>query len=107
MKRKEIFNTITVNNKKYSYFLKENKDGTIFFESKDAKIAQNFLAEDIPKLIIDLPELILAEKEYSKRASELIQFRVTPEDKRRIEKEALKKGYNSVSAYLKNNILST
>jgi len=104
--RKEIVNTITLNNKKYKYLMRENKDGSIYFESKDAKIAQDFLAEDIPKLILDLPNLILAEKEYSKKASELIQFRVTPEEKKKITEKALKEGYDSVSAFLKKNILS-
>ncbi|MCK5588998.1 MAG: hypothetical protein KAI16_01660 [Candidatus Pacebacteria bacterium] len=99
-------NTITLNNKKYDYFLKDNKDGTIFFECEDAKISQDFLAEDIAGVIIDLPKLILAEKEYSKKASEVIQFRVSPADRSKIEKKALKEGFDSVSSYLRENLLS-
>lgn len=103
---KIIINTITLNNKKYTYSLKENKDSSIFFECKAANISQDFLAEDIAKLIMDLPELILSEKAHSKKASEIIQFRVTPEDKKRIEKQALKAGFDSISSYLRSNLAS-
>jgi hypothetical protein len=93
---------ITLNNKKYFYTLKKIDRDTCFVECEAAKIAQEFLNADIPDLLKDLPELILAEKNYSRHQSEIIRFRVTPEDKRQIEKRALKKGYHSVSSFLRD-----
>ncbi|MFC1616490.1 hypothetical protein ACFL21_05085, partial [Patescibacteria group bacterium] len=63
---------------------------------------QEFLNEDIPALLNDLPNLIIAEKNYNKQQSEMIRFRVTPEDKKRIEKHAIKKGYTSLSSFLRD-----
>ena len=59
---KKIVANITVNNKKYNYSLEEKRGGNIFIECKDANIAQEFLAEDVAGLLIDLPNLIIAEK---------------------------------------------
>ena len=36
----------------------EKKKDAVFVECKDASIAQNFLTEDIPALLIDIPKLI-------------------------------------------------
>lgn len=99
---KNIKHYITLNNKKYFYSLKPAKKNTTFVECEDANIKQEFLNEDIPELLIDLPDLIMAEKKYNKQQSELIRFRVTPDDKKLIEKEAVKKGYSSVSGYLRD-----
>ena len=64
---KKITSSITVNNKKYNYSLEEKNKDTIFVECKDANIAQEFLAEDVATLLLDLPGLIIAEKEYGKK----------------------------------------
>ena len=99
---KNIKHYITINNKKYFYTLNPAKKNTTFAECKEANIKQEFLNEDIPELLNDLPNLILAEKKYKKQQSELIRFRVSPEDKENIEKKAVKKGYTSVSGYLRD-----
>lgn len=95
---------ITINNKKYSYSLKQMNKKIVFFECKEAKIAQEFLKEDIPALIMDLPNLILSEKEYEKRQNqeEVIRFRVTPDEKQKIEKKAVQEGYQTVSSFLRH-----
>ena len=97
---------ITVNNKKHFYALEKHKEGAIFLECADAKIAQEFLAEDIPNLLIDLPNLIMAEKAYKKNQSEIIRFRVSSQDKQKIEQKAVKKGFCSVSGYLRELALN-
>lgn len=97
-----ITSYIIVGNKKYHYTLKKERDGIVFIECKDAKIAQDFLAEDIPDLIIDLPNLIIAEKEYQDTQSSVLRFRISPTDKARIEKKAVESGYKSVSDYLRS-----
>lgn len=60
-----ITSTITDQNKKYEYALKSTKEKGVFrFVCKGANIDQDFLTEDIPALILDLPALILAERVY-------------------------------------------
>jgi predicted DNA binding CopG/RHH family protein len=99
---KKVVANITINNKKYNYSLEEKKHGLIFVECKDANIAQEFLAEDVPSLLIDLPNLIVAEKEYEKKQSEVIRFRISSVDKNKIEKKAVKEGYDSISDYMRH-----
>lgn len=103
---KKITSNITVNNKKHKYVLQEKKGGVIFVECKDANIAQDFLAEDVAGLLIDIPNLIIAEKEYDKKQSEVVRFRISPEDKNKIEKKAVKEGYDSLSDYMRHLALS-
>lgn len=106
MKSKKTKHFITFSNKKYVYTMRPYKDDIfedgIFFECEAAGIGQPFLREDIPALLVDLPNLIIAEKVYQKKQKDIIRFRVTVEDKRKIEKEAVKKGYPSVSAFLRD-----
>ncbi len=92
---------ITINNKRHKYILEKRKSN-IFFDCKDANISQEFLAEDIPNLILDLPNLIMAEKEYKKNQSEVIRFRISSEDKRKIEQKAIRQGYDSISKYMRD-----
>lgn len=102
MKKAVSQHSITINNKKYSYSLKSTSEkGMIFFTCKAGNIAQRFLREDVPALLIDLPELILEEKRYQKKQKDIIRFRISGEDKKKITKKALEHGYNSVSSYLR------
>lgn len=92
---------ITLNNKKYFYTLITNNKSTTF-KCDAANIAQAFLNKDIPALLNDLPNLIIAEKEYKQQQDKIIRFRISPEDKKLIEQKALKKGYTSVSSFLRD-----
>jgi len=103
---KKVVANITVNNKRYSYSLESIKKDIVFVECKDANIAQEFPTEDIANLLIDLPNLIIAEKEYNKKQSEIIRFRISPKDKNRIEEKAVKEGYESISDYMRHLALS-
>lgn len=69
---------------------------------KAAKIDQEFLAQDVSELILDLPALITAEREYASTQGEVIRFRVSARDKKRIEERAVEKGYSSISKYLRD-----
>ena len=93
---------ITVNNRKYNYTLNPVGEGVTLVECEEANINQEFMNGDIPGLLYDLPSLILAEKQYKEQQSEVIRFRVNPKDKQLIEKKAVKKGYSSVSAFLRD-----
>lgn len=102
-----ITSTITVQNKKYEYTLKSAKEkGVIRFTCPGANINQDFLAEDIPALILDLPALILAERAYQDNQTEVVRFRISSEDKKKIEKKALASGFNTVSDYLRARALA-
>ncbi|MCB9810553.1 MAG: hypothetical protein H6779_01735 [Candidatus Nomurabacteria bacterium] len=98
---KEISSTITVQNKKYSYIIKKKNDVTVRVICEAAKINQDFLSEDVPNLLLDLPNLILAEKEHKAKQSETLRFRVSAHDKNKIEQKAVKAGFDSVSDYLR------
>ncbi len=103
---KTLNSYITVQNKKYPYTLERKRGGAIFVECQDANIAQEFLAEDVAELLIDLPNLIIAEKEYHEARTEVVRFRVSSKDKREIEKTALKKGYSSLSEYIRDTVMA-
>lgn len=100
--KQPIKHYITINNRKYHYTLKNIDGKSTVVKCDAAKIDQEFLNEDVPTLLNDLPDLILAEKEYNKQQTEVIRFRISPEDKKKIEKKALKKGYTSVSRFLRD-----
>jgi hypothetical protein len=93
---------ISLKNKTHSYTLERVREGVIHLVAKDARIDQEFLAEDLSGVLLDLPNLILAEQTYNKNQSDTIRFRISSEDKRKIEKQALAKGYTSVSGYLRD-----
>lgn len=94
--------TITVKNKMYPYTLEKTASGVVHLVSKDARIDQEFLSEDVSEIILDLPNLIIAEQEYERKQSDVIRFRVSGVDKARIEKKAMEKGYDSVSGYVRD-----
>ncbi len=98
--------SITLKNKIYPYTLEKTSAGTIHIVSKDACLDQEFLSEDVSEIILDLPMLILAEQEYIRKQSDVIRFRVSGTDRARIEKKAIKKGYDSVSGYVRDLALS-
>lgn len=98
--------TVTVHNKKYAYTLKKAGGGATHVTCVEARIDQKFLNEDVPALLVDLPNLILAEKKYKQAQGEVLRFRVSPQDKKKIEKKALHKGYDSVSEYLRARALA-
>lgn len=94
--------TITVKNKIYPYSLSNKTKGLVSVVCEAAKINQDFLAEDVPELLMDLPNLIIAEQKYKNKSSQFIRFRISDEDKKKIEKNAIKRGYDSVSKYLRD-----
>jgi hypothetical protein len=98
----KITSKITIGNRIHNYSLEKMKGSIIRVRCKDANIDQDFLAEDVPGLIIDLPNLITAEKKYKDTQSDVVRFRISTKDKARIEKEAIKRGYDSVSDYIRH-----
>jgi len=93
---------LTLGNKKYFYTLRKINSQDTHVVCSAANISQYFLNDDIPALLHDLQNLIIAEKDYNNKQEEVIRFQISLEDKKLIEKKAHKKGYNSVSGYLRD-----
>lgn len=99
--------SVTVKNKIYPYTLERVRRGVVRLVSKDANIDQEFLSEDVSELLLDLPSLILAEKAHKESQSDVIRFRVSSKDKRRIEEKATRAGYSSLSGYIRDCALKS
>ena len=97
--------TVTVKNRKYPYTLERTRAGNIRIVAQAAGLDQEFLPEDVSELLLDLPNLILAERAHRENRSEVIRFRVSGKDKKRIEKRAIAEGYGSVSQYVRASAL--
>ena len=104
---KRVEGVVSVQNKKYPYSLTEKKNDVVFVEWKAANVAQDFLKEDVANLLIDLPSLIVAEKQYQATQSNVVRFRITPAAKKQIEKKAVESGFKSVSEYMRHLALSS
>jgi hypothetical protein len=101
-----FYHTITFNNKKYNYSIKPINKKMVHFKCEAANIDQEFLAEDIPALLTDLRNLIIAEKLYQESEKKVIRFRISPEEKKEIEKRAAKAGFSNVSAFIRHLALN-
>jgi hypothetical protein len=93
--------SVTINNKKYEYTIKPINKRTVFFECPGAHISQEFLASDIPALLVDLPDIILSLVELQKKQDNVIRFRVSSAEKNVIQKKAAKAGYPTISAFMR------
>ena len=93
--------TITINNKKYSYTIKPIDKKTIHFECPSIGMSQRFLIEDLPDLLLHLPETILDITALQRQYKEVIRFRVSAQEKKEIQKRAIKAGYSTVSSFLR------
>ncbi len=84
----QVTSTTTVQNKKYEYTFKSVKEkGVVRFVCKGANIDQDFLLEDVPARILDLPNLILLERAYQDNQTEVIRFRISSEDRKKLRKK--------------------
>lgn len=91
---------LVIGKKRYDYELQPARRFTVLLV-KEAGIQERIPNEDIPKILLKLPEIILEAKEEVAKQSEVMRFRVSPEEKSEIEKQAYENGFESVSAYLR------
>ena len=72
---------------------------------------QSILAEDLLWFLEDLPDLIKQKKEIEQELNasknNLLQIRLSWEDKSKIEKLATKNGYKNISAYVRDKALQS
>lgn len=84
----------------------EKTNQVVHINCEAARIDQDFLKEDVADLLIDLPSLIVAEKEKKDKQSDIVRFRISPEDKLKIEERAIKAGFRTLSDYLRHIALT-
>ncbi len=99
--KKPVHYSIIVNNRQYRYSMRKIDDEMIYFYCKAAHISQEFYHEDISELLYLLPDHIRDAKQYEKR-QEVIRFRISMKDKRKIHRKAVNHGYASISQYLRD-----
>jgi len=94
-------------NKKYPYELTLNKDKqTTHIVCEAARVNQDFSNEDVPALIEDLPNIVMAKASLMKQRDKIMKFRVNDQEKQAVEKKAREKGFDNVSEYLRRLALS-
>lgn len=97
--------TLRVQNKSHGFTISENSDGTVHVICPSADINQDYLETDIAKLILDLPHLIESERKYQESKGQVIRFRVTEEERRKIFEHAENAGKANVSEYIRSTVL--
>lgn len=102
MASKKIKYSLTVNNKVYSFAIKKIAKDIVYFECEGAGLDQEFMFEDIGELLLYLPDYIVEEQQYRAKQKDVVRFKVSKEEKSEIMKAATKKGYSTVSAYLRD-----
>jgi hypothetical protein len=95
---------VTVKNRRYTYHLERVDGETVHVSCPAAGIDQDFAKEDIAELLEDLPQWIVDFQEQKAKEA-VMRFRVSPEQKKEIEKKAHARGFDSVSAYLRHRAL--
>ncbi len=91
---------ILIGNKKYDYTLEPKRSVTLVV-CKGANIADRFPHDEIPRLLAELPRIIMENRAHADAASEVVRFRITPAEKQAIETRAFEQGFDSVSSYLR------
>jgi len=91
---------LVIGKKRYDYELQPARRFTLLVV-RDAGIEERIPNEDIPKILLKLPEIIMEAREESIKQSEVMRFRVATEEKQEIERQAYENGFESVSAYLR------
>lgn len=102
-------NTFTLGSKKYEYILgkpfMEDEEKLMHFSCPKLGINQDYLIEDIPELILDLPNIAHNLKQ-SEKQNTFIRIRIKTSEKQLIEKNAFKAG-KTMSAYIREKTLSS
>lgn len=98
--------SIKIGNKRYSYTITPINKKEVYFECPGANISQHFLVKDVVGLLVDLPEIIQTIHDLNKEYTSMVRLRVSPEEKEQIQKNAIKNGYNNVSAFIRDLALA-
>ena len=93
---------VLIGKKRYDYELQPARRFTIL-AIKELGIEERIPNEELPQILLRLHELIMRakEEEDANKQSEVMRFRVSPEEKQEIERLAYENGFESVSAYIR------
>ena len=100
-------------NRRHEYTLsrpfEEDGEKLVHFTCPKLGLEQDFLAEDIPALILDLPNLVEANEKHNQELKQqtVLRFRVSAQDRQRIEANAKAQGFASVSAFARSKLLES
>lgn len=96
--------------KKYPVIISKPKDPdyanietAIYVECKEAEFSQERDLTDLWNLLELLPELIKEKKQEKKQ--DIINIRITRDEKNKIESLAKKNWYNNISSYIRTKVL--
>ncbi len=96
-----VRHVLVIGKKKYNYELQPARSFTLLV-IRELGIEEKIPNEELPKILLKLPDLILsAREEETSKQSEVMRFRVSPEEKSEIERLAYENGFESVSAYIR------
>ena len=96
-----VRHVLVIGKKKYHYELQPARRFTLLVV-RELGIEEKIPNEELPKLLLKLPDMILSLKEdVASKQSEVMRFRVSPEEKSEIERLAYENGFESVSAYIR------
>ncbi len=96
-----VKHVIVIGKKKYDYELQPARRFTVLV-LRELGIEEKVPNEELPKILLKLPEIIMRSREdESSKQSEVMRFRVSPEEKSEIERMAFENGFESVSAYIR------
>ncbi len=96
----EVRHYVIVGNRKYRYVLKPERNVTVLI-CEDANIRASFANDEIPKVLINLPKLIVEAINSGAPQTEVLRFRVTKKEKQQILKNTIEAGFDNVSAFLR------
>ncbi len=100
-----VRHVIVIGKKKYNYELQPARRFTLLV-IRELGLEEKIPNEKLPEILLKLPEIILsAKEEESSKQTEVMRFRVSPEEKAEIERLAYENGFDSVSAYIRATAL--
>lgn len=95
---------VIIGNRKYGYTLTPTRRVTTLV-CRSANINDRFANDEIPRVLSNLPRLILDALNAAETQSEVMRFRVTPEEKEQIAHNAIESGFDNISAYIRSKLL--
>ena len=101
----EVKHYIVIGNRKYAYVLRPARKTTMLI-CEDVNLQERVDNEQLPHVLAMLPRMILSALQEAQRQSEVLRFRVSPEEKERIMRDALEAGFDTISAYIRSRLLS-
>lgn len=94
---------IIIGNRRHGYTLVPARKATTLI-CRSANIEARYPNDEIPRILSELPRLIVQQRSLSTDApqTEVVRFRVSEDERAQIEHNAFEAGYENISAYLRD-----